>query len=161
MKQITDKQQAVLDAVKNLGKGSVVDVSKVLNAEIKSTYAHLRRLHILKLIHICEWGKGSSGHPLKLYAHGAGEDAVLDKKKHYEKFRQESAKNKFIKRNTYDPAAPLAPNNGWVSTIHSWDRAVSQHDHIEFMKRFQPQPDYASAWLFHEPRVELLGARYE
>jgi len=24
-----------------------------------------------------------------------------------------------------------------------------------------PRPDYASAWLFHEPRVELLGAKYE
>jgi DNA-binding transcriptional ArsR family regulator len=32
---------------------------------------------------------------------------------------------------------------------------------IEKIEIDAPRPDYAAAWLFHEPRVELLGARYE
>ena len=31
----------------------------------------------------------------------------------------------------------------------------------EPIKYDTPRPDYAAAWLFHEPKVELLGARYE
>jgi hypothetical protein len=161
VKKITPKQQVLLDDLLKLGKGSVITLSKSTNTELKATFAHLRRLHNIGMIHICEWGKSSSGHPLKIFKYGHGIDAVVDKKGHYDKVKQENAKNKFTKRNTYDPDAPLAPNNGWVSTIHSWDRTVSQLEHIEFMKRFQPHPDPASEWLFNEPRVELLGARYD
>jgi DNA-binding transcriptional ArsR family regulator len=32
---------------------------------------------------------------------------------------------------------------------------------IEKIEIDAPRPDYASAWLFNEPKVELLGARYE
>jgi predicted ArsR family transcriptional regulator len=32
---------------------------------------------------------------------------------------------------------------------------------IEKIEIDVPRPDYASAWLFHHPRVELLGARYD
>jgi hypothetical protein len=32
---------------------------------------------------------------------------------------------------------------------------------LEPIKYDTPRPDYAAAWLFHEPKVELLGARYE
>jgi len=161
MIKITDKQQLVLSALQSLGKGSVVSVSKFMNSEIKSTYAHLLRLHKIELIHIAEWGKSKSGQPLKIYALGKGIDAVVDRKKHYDKIKQDNAKKKFTKRNSYDPDAPLAPNNGWVSQIYTWDRAVSQLDHIEFMARFQPHPDRAAVWLFNKPRVELLGAKYD
>jgi hypothetical protein len=154
MIKITDKQQLVLNALQNLGKGSVVGISKFMNSEIKSTYAHLRRLHKLGMIHIAEWGKSNSGHPLKVFKYGAGKDAVIDKKKHYDKVKQDNAKEKTVKRRPYDPYAPLAPNNGWISTIHSWDRSVSQHDHIEFMARFHPHPDPAAAWLFNKPSKE-------
>jgi chromosome condensin MukBEF MukE localization factor len=133
MIKITDKQQLVLNALQNLGKGSVVGISKFMNSEIKSTYAHLRRLHKLGMIHIAEWGKSNSGHPLKVFKYGAGEDAVIDKKKHYDKVKQDNAKKRLIQTNTYDPFADI----------------------------FKPRPDYAAAWLFHEPKVELLGARYE
>jgi hypothetical protein len=161
MIKITPKQQVLLDDLQRLGKASVITLSKSTNTELKATFAHLRRLHNLKLIHICEWSKGSSGHPLKVFKYGAGEDAQVDRKDHYDKVKQDNAAKRFTKRNTYDPDAPLVPNNGWVSTIHSWDRTVSQSEHIEFMKRFQPHPDRASAWLFNEPKVELLGAKYE
>jgi len=37
-----------------------------------------------------------------------------------------------------------------------------QHgDHIKFMERFKPHADVASEWLFNNPKVELLGARYD
>jgi hypothetical protein len=154
MTKITPKQQAVLNAIKQLGKGSVVEVSKVMNTDIKSTYAHLLRLHKIELIHIAEWGKSKSGQPLKIYALGKGVDAVVDKKKHYANVKQDAERKALTKRKAYDPNAPLAPNNGWLSTIYSWDRAVSQHDHIEFMARFHPHPDYAAAWLFHQPNKD-------
>jgi predicted transcriptional regulator len=32
---------------------------------------------------------------------------------------------------------------------------------LEPIKYDTSRPDYAAAWLFHEPKVELLGARYE
>ena len=32
---------------------------------------------------------------------------------------------------------------------------------IEKIEINAPRPDYAAAWLFNEPKVELLGARYE
>ena len=32
---------------------------------------------------------------------------------------------------------------------------------IEKIEIDAPRPDYASAWLFNEPKVELLGAKYE
>jgi len=161
MTSITFKQQFILDAIQRLGKGSVVDVSKAINSDVQSTYAHLKRLHKLELIHIKEWGRGQYNHPLKIYVIGNGEDAPINKKEHFDKVKQDNAKKKFTKRNTYDPDAPLAVNNGWVSTIHTWDRAVSQLEHIEFMARFQPHPDHASTWLFNEPKVELLGAKYD
>jgi hypothetical protein len=161
MPNLTPKQQIVMCALEQLGKASVAQVSKVINTDHKATFAHLKRLHKLKLIHVCEWGKSSSGHPYKVFKYGAGVDAALDRQAHYDLIRQASAEKKFIKRNTYNPEAPIVPNTGWVSTIHSWDRTVSQLEHVEFMKRFQPHPDHASTWLFNEPKVELLGAKYD
>jgi hypothetical protein len=147
MIKITPKQQVLLDDLLKLGKGSVVTLSRSTNTELKATFAHLRRLHNIGLIHICEWSKGSSGHPLKVFKYGHGIDAVLDKKKHYDKVKQENAANNFVKRNTFDPDAPLVPNTGWTSTIHTWDRSVSHVEHIEFMARFKPRPDVAAGWL--------------
>ena len=161
MKALTPKQQLVMHALEQLGKGSVVQVAKAINMEQKAVFAHLKRLQKMKLIHLCEWGKSGSGHPLKIFQYGEGVDAVLDRKAYFDKARQESAAKKFIQRNTYNPDAPLAPNNGWTSQIHSWDRTVSQLEHIEYMKRFQPHPDHASVWLFNEPKSELLGAKYD
>jgi hypothetical protein len=147
MTKITPKQQVLLDDLQKLGKASVVTLSRSTNTDLKATFAHLRRLHKLGMIHIAEWSKSSSGHPLKVFKYGNGVDAVVNRKDHYDKVKQENAAKKFTKRNAYDPDAPLVTNNGWVSTIHTWDRAVSQLEHVEFMARFQPHPDVASAWL--------------
>jgi hypothetical protein len=41
------------------------------------------------------------------------------------------------------------------------DINLKMAEHKRFMKTFKPHPDYAAAWLFNQPTVELLGARYE
>jgi hypothetical protein len=34
-------------------------------------------------------------------------------------------------------------------------------EHKRWLATFEPRSDYAAAWLFNEPKVELLGAKYE
>jgi hypothetical protein len=41
------------------------------------------------------------------------------------------------------------------------DINLKMAEHKKWLATFKPHPDLASAWLFHEPKVELLGARYE
>jgi len=94
--------------------------------------------------------QGQARRSYQAYKAGSEESVVLVSKKK----SQNERRKELSKRNTYDPYAPIAANNGWRSTIHSWDRSVSQHDHLEFMKRFQPHPDYAAAWLFNKPNKE-------
>ena len=161
MTALTAKQQVVLDTIQQLGKATAIDVAKAIGADPEATTARIRRLHNLKLVYVCDWGTGAYNHPIKIFAFGEGVDATVDKVAHFAKIRQARAKSKFIKRNTYDVDAPIVPNTGWVSTIHTWDNSISQTEHIEFMKRFKPHPDRSSEWLFNEPKVELLGAKYE
>ena len=161
MTQLTVKQQVVLDTIQTLGKATAIDVAKAIGADTEATTARIRRLHNLKLIHVCGWGTGAYNHPIKMFAFGEGVDATVDKVAHFAKIRQAKAKNKSVKHLSYDPNAPIMPNNGWVSKIHTWDNSISQTEHIEFMKRFQPHPDRSSEWLFNEPKVELLGAKYD
>ena len=153
---ITPKQEQVLDilAIKDL---TAAEIAAELKSETKATSKHLRHLEEIGEIYVCEWRKGKHGVMTKVYKLGEGESVTLIIKKR----PQNERRKELSKRNAYDPYAPLVANNGWHSTIHSWDRSVSQHDHLEFMKRFQPHPDVASAWLFNKPRVELLGAKYE
>jgi hypothetical protein len=42
-----------------------------------------------------------------------------------------------------------------------YDVNLKMAEHKRWAATFKPHPDPAAAWLFHEPRVELLGARYE
>ena len=161
MTQLTAKQQVVLDTIQTLGQATAIDVAKAIGADPEATIARIRRLHNLKLIHVCDWGTGAYNHPIKMFAFGEGVDATVDKVAHFSKIRQAKAKSKFIKRNTYDVDAPIMPNTGWVSTIHTWDRSVSHLDHIEFMVRFQPRADHAAIWLFNKPRTTLQGAKYD
>jgi DNA-binding transcriptional ArsR family regulator len=151
------KQQAIIDLLQTRVSMTAAEIAAAVKSEVKATSKHLRLLEDMGKIYVCEWRKGKHGVPTKAYTLGEGESVVLVNKRKSQNERRKEAN----KRNTYDPYAPILANNGWVSTIHSWDRSVSQHDHLEFIKRFQPHPDYASAWLFHEPRVELLGARYD
>lgn len=55
----------------------------------------------------------------------------------------------------------ITPNAGWVSRIIDNDPRMHHAEHIRFMNNFTPHPDPASAWLFHEPAVELQGNKYD
>ena len=157
MTALTAKQQVTLDTIQKLGKATAIEVAKAIGADHDSTDARIRRLHNLKLVYVCEWGAGAYNHPTKIFAYGEGVDAVIDKKAHFAKIRKarDALKAKPIKRYVYDKKAPIFPNTGWVSTIHTWDRSISNHDHVEYMARFQPRPDVASVWLFNTPRSEI------
>jgi hypothetical protein len=42
-----------------------------------------------------------------------------------------------------------------------YDVKLKMAEHKKWLATFKPHPDPASAWLFHEPRTELQGAKYE
>jgi hypothetical protein len=157
MTALTAKQKVVIEAIQQLGKATAIDIAKVISGGQESADAHLRRLHNLKIIYVCEWGTGAYNHPIKVFAFGEGVDATVDKVAHFAKIRQarDALKSKPIKRYVYDKKAPIVPNTGWVSTIHTWDRSINNHDHVEYMARFQPRPDMAAEWLFNTPRSEI------
>ena len=117
--KITPKQHVLIAALQQLGKATVVTLSKATNTELKATFAHLRRLHNIGVIHICEWEKGRTGHPIKVYKSGMGVDAHIDRDKHYEEVKKERVKKRMIQSNTYDPSSDI----------------------------FHPRPDIAAAWL--------------
>jgi DNA-binding transcriptional ArsR family regulator len=146
---ISPKQEQVLEILKAKDM-TAAEIAAELGSETKATSKHLRLLEEMGKIYVCEWRNGKYGALTKVYKLGKGDSVVLINKKK----SQNERRKEMSKRNTYDPYAPIAANNGWRSTIHSWDRSVSQHEHLEFMKRFQPHPDYAAAWLFNKPNKE-------
>lgn len=154
---ISPKQQQVLAILKTQKCMTASDIALAMQAETKAVGAHLRRLAQSGFVHVSGWRQGKNQNQMKLYACGAGEFVPMVKKA----MSQDDARKAFTKRNTYDPAAPIVQNTGWVSTIHSKDYSMNHGEHIKFMERFQPQPDPASAWMFNKPKVELQGARYD
>ena len=149
------KQQEILDLLENQDNMTAAEIAAEVGSEVKATSKHLRLLEDMGKIYVCQWRKGKHGVMTKAYKAGCGESVVLVNK------RQDAARRALTKRKEYDPTAPIMPNNGWRSMIHSKDYSFQHGDHIKFMERFKPQPDHASAWLFNEPKVELLGAKYE
>lgn len=160
MKPLTEKQQEVFDALKTMKQGSATGIATVIHQDPKTVAAHLRRLAKMGHVHVSGWMPGRYNGPMKLYTCGAGEAAPRAKKEK-KALSQDEARKAFNKRNSYDPDAPIVPNTGWVSMIHSKDYSMNHSEHIRFMERFQPHPDHASTWLFNQPAVELLGAKYD
>ena len=160
---ISPKQQQVLEILATRENMSASEIAFGLGSEVKATSKHLRLLEDMGKIYVCEWRKGKYGVPTKVYKLGEGESVVLvnKRKKSEANAIQDAARKAFNKRNLYDLSAPIMPNTGWVSTIHSRDYVMQHGDHIKFMERFKPHPDAASEWLFNNPKVELLGARYD
>ena len=154
---ISPRQEQVLDilATKDM---TAAEIALEVGSETKATSKHLRLLEEMGKIFVCEWRKGKHGVLTKVYKLGNGESVMLTSKK---KSKQNEARKAANKRNIYDPYAPIMPNNGWRSMIHSKDYSMQHGEHIKFMDRFKPHPDHASAWLFNEPKVELLGAKYD
>ena len=157
---ISPKQEQVLDILAARDNMTAAEIAAELGSETKATSKHLRLLEEMGKIFVCEWRKGKHGVLTKVYKLGKGESVMLVSKKK-SNAKQNEARKTFTKRNAYDPYAPVMPNNGWVSMIHSKDYVMQHGEHIKYMERFKPHPDPASAWLFHEPKVELLGAKYD
>ena len=151
------KQQEIINLLQTRLNMTAAEIAFEVWSETKAVSKHLRLLEDMGQIYVCEWRKGKHGVMTKVYKLGEGESVTLIIKKR----PQNEARKVANKRNIYDPYAPLATNNGWVSMIHSKDYSMQHGDHIKFMERFQPHPDHASVWLFNEPKVELLGAKYD
>jgi hypothetical protein len=160
---ISRKQQQVLDILATRENMTAAEIAFGVVSEVKATSKHLRLLEDMGKIFVCEWRRGKYGVPTKVYKLGEGESVVLvnKRKKPDPNAAQNEARKAANKRNIYDPYAPIMPNNGWRSTIHSKDYSMQHGEHIKFMERFQPHADTAAVWLFNNPQVELLGARYD
>jgi hypothetical protein len=159
---ISRKQQQVLDILATRDM-TASEIAAEAGSETKATSKHLRLLEEMGKIFVCEWRKGKYGVLTKVYKLGQGDSVMLvnKRKRQDPNAAQNEARKAFSKRNIYDPYAPIMPNNGWRSTIHSKDYSMQHGEHIKFMERFQPHADHASAWLFNHPRTELQGARYD
>jgi hypothetical protein len=144
---ISPKQQTIIDLLKTRTSMTAAEIALEVGSETKATSKHLRLLEDMGHIYVCEWRKGKHGVMTKAYKLGEGESVVLVAKR---KSKQDAARRALTKRNIYDPYAPIMPNNGWRSTIHSKDYSFQHGEHIKFMERFKPHPDLASAWLFTE-----------
>ncbi len=155
---INPTQQKILRIMQAKGKVTSVDISAILNFTVNTAGRNLRLMAEMGYIHVAAQEHSNFRMPINIYALGFGDKEKTIQNRHQ---KQNAARKSLTKRNTYDPAAPVMPNTGWVSTIHSKDYSIQNGEHIKFMARFQPRPDYAAACLFSKPRVELLGARYE
>jgi DNA-binding transcriptional ArsR family regulator len=147
---ISPKQQEIMDLLEEQDSMTAAEIAAEVGSETKATSKHLRLLEDAGHIYVCEWRKGKHGVRTKAYKAGCEESVVLVSKKKSQDERRKEAN----KRNIYDPYAPIMPNNGWRSTIHSKDYSFQHGEHIKFMERFNPHPDYAAAWLFNEPNKE-------
>lgn len=157
------KQQEIIDLLKNRVNMTAAEIAIEVGSETKATSKHLRLLESTGQIYVCEWRKGKHGVMTKAYAAGCAEsvDLVSKRKKKDTNAIQDAARKAFNKRNLYDLNSPIMSNTGWHSMIYSKDYAMQHGEHIRFMERFKPHPDRASEWLFNEPKVELLGAKYD
>jgi hypothetical protein len=150
---MTNRQEQILEILKKRDCMTAAEVAREMNVETKTTAAHLRKLEDIGQIYVSEWKKGRQGVPTKAYKLGSGDSVAWVRIKKQKK-KSAASPNVFKKRNNFDPNAPLVLNTGWVSEIHSWDKSINRHEHIEFMARFQPRPDPAAAWLFNQPKKD-------
>jgi predicted ArsR family transcriptional regulator len=150
---ISPKQQEIINVLQTRVNMTAAEIAFAVGSETKATSKHLRLLEEEGEIHVCEWRKGKYGVPTKAYKLGNGKSVELvstrKKKEKTEKPKKESIEN----------VDAYLTKNG--ARIVSQDYRMSHAEHIRFMNRFEIHPDPASAWLFNEPKVELLGAKYE
>ena len=150
---ISPKQQAIIDLLQTRVSMTASEIAFGVGSEVKATSKHLRLLEEMGHIFVCEWRKGKYGVPTKAYKLGEGKSVELvstrKKKEKTEKPKKEPVENVL---------AYLEKNK---AHFVSQDYRLSHADHIRFMNDFVSHPDPASEWLFNEPKVELLGAKYE
>ena len=149
------KQDQAFDIISRRDKLTVAQIAKEMGIAVKAAGAHLRRLEQAGRIHVSEWRK-VNGTMTKCYTAGFGDSVV-----HIGRDKLRIKKPKTEKPKRLDRLDEyVAVNNGWISSLHA-DPRISHTDHIKFMNSFKPHPDYAAAWLFNQPAVQLVGAKYE
>jgi predicted transcriptional regulator len=150
---ISQRQEQILDILATRDNMTAAEIAFGLGSETKATSKHLRHLEEIGEIYVCEWRKGKHGVMTKAYKLGDGESVELVSKR---KKQEKTEKPK--KESVENVLAYLAKNK---ARFVSLDYRLSHADHIRFMNDFVSHPDHASVWLFNEPKVELLGAKYE
>ena len=150
---MSPKQQTILELLQTRVNMTAAEIAFAVGSETKATSKHLRLLEEMGHIHVCEWRKGKYGVPTKAYKLGNGQSVELVSSR---KKKEKTEKPK--KEPLEDVEAYRTKNN---ARFISQDYRLSHAEHIRYMNRFEPHPDPASEWLFNEPRVELLGARYD
>ena len=148
---MSPKQQEIINLLQTRVNMAAAEIALEVGSETKATSKHLRLLEEEGEIHVCEWRKGKYGVPTKEYklANAKSLHIVSPPKK---KEKTEKPKKESIEKDD----AYLTKNG---ARIVSQDYRMSHAEHIRFMNRFEIHPDPASAWLFNEPKVELLGAK--
>jgi hypothetical protein len=150
---ISPKQQEIIDLLQTRVNMTAAEIALEVGSEAKATSKHLRLLEDIGEIYVCEWRKGKFGVLTKAYKLGNGKSVELVNTRKKKEKPEKSKKEPLENVNAY-----LTKN---CARIVSLDYRMSHADHIRFMNSFVSHPDPASAWLFNEPRVELLGARYD
>jgi predicted transcriptional regulator len=150
---ISPKQQAIIDLLQTRVSMTAAEIAFGVGSEVKATSKHLRLLEEMGHIFVCEWRKGKYGVPTKAYKLGEGESVELVGKRKKAGTPKGSKKEPLVNVELY-----RIKNN---ARFISQDYRMSHADHIRFMNDFVSHPDPAAEWLFNEPKVELLGAKYE
>ena len=123
----------VYQTLEKINSGTIKEIAAACNmTDVQATNA-VDRLLELRKAHVKGWNHTETSRcPVRIIKLGRGANAPRERK------------SDIVERDTsmIDTKLKMAEHKRWLAT-------------------FKPHPDYASAWLFHHPRVELLGARYE
>jgi len=147
------KQQEIINLLQTRLNMTAAEIAFGIGSEVKATSKHLRLLEDMGQIFVCEWRKGKHGVPTKAYKLGDGDSVELVSK------RKKKGKTEKPKKEPIENVELYLRSNN--ARFVSQDYRLSHADHIRFMNKFVSHPDPASTWLFNEPKVELLGAKYD
>ena len=128
---LTEKQAIIVRIIQDLGAASVSDFKELEQSEA-ATAAHLNRLVLMKQVYISHWVV-SGKHGVK---------PVFKLGNYPSMTRSEAAQQLNAQRRAEKEKA----------------KQKLQPDHFD---PANPRPDIAAQWLFNQPAVELLGARYD
>jgi hypothetical protein len=123
----------VFRKLEQINKGTIKQLAIACNMTDLQVTAAVEQLLEIKKAHVQGWDHTETSRcPVRVIRLGRGSNAPRERK------------SDIVERDTshYDVKLKMAEHKRWLAT-------------------FEPRPDYAAAWLFHEPKVELLGARYE
>ena len=145
-------QQKILHIVKAKGRVTSSEISTDLRLTHDTAGRNLRLLVDMGYIHVAGQDDSKSRMPSNVYAVGT-KDSVEPVKKQNKTDQSEASQA------LSDTALQYLKKHN--ARFVSQDFRMNHAEHVRFMTKFQSHPDPASEWLFNEPKVELLGAKYE